>query len=485
MARKIFDDELKVKKSFDYEQFSKKTFNKIELGSKSTYNYKSKNNNSTNQNNNSKKQSNEVVVKITGDSKHFESLTAHLDYISRNGDVELFFNEWDTYLGKENNISVKDRFRNDNLEFPKENEKNPKDKEKREAVHIVFSMREHSTTPEDKLKKAVLETLNKKYPDNLSVCAFHNDTDNPHIHAVLKLTDINGKRTHIYKKDLNDLRTTFAKELNSLGIEATATIKKNYENENRKNHFYKVVEFGEAKYKFSEDENAKNSYYIKYETKSGIVDLWSDDLKRVVSENNLKVGEYAKFKVVGQKPVEISINKKVNEKNIIFKKNVLRNVWDCSILGREKELTNLTKVSKEFKKYSFEMVEDGATNEKVNVIVKAGYFKLVDFGVAKYEFSKDENATDNYYVKFETNKGISTLWSKDFERLVKENNLKVGEFVKFKNLGQVPTKIKIQKTDKDGKKSLVDKTVLKNMWDCDVLGRDTKTKSNDKNIERS
>ena len=35
------------------------------------------------------------------------------------------------------------------------------------------------------------------------------------------------------------------------------------------------------------------------------------------------------------------------------------------------------------------------------------------------------------------------------------------------------------------KKSLVDKTVLKNMWDCDVLGRDTKTKSNDKNIERS
>ncbi len=483
MAKKIFEDELKVKKSFDYEQFSKKTFNRIELGNKSTFNFKNKNKTSNIQTNNNYKKSNEVVIKITGSSKNFETLTAHIDYISRNGDVELFNDDY-TFLGKDEVNDLKDIFRNDNIKFRKENEKDFK-KERKEAVHIVFSMREHSTTPEDKLKKAVVETLNKKYPDNLAIFAFHNDTDNPHIHAVLKLTDIDGKRIDIRKQDLNDLRTTFAKELNSLGIEATATIKKNYENENRKNHFYKVVEFGEAKYKFSEDENAKNSYYIKYETKSGIVDLWSDDLKRVVSENNLKVGEYAKFKVVGQKPVEISINKKVNGKNIIFKKNVLRNVWDCSILGREKELTNLTKVSKEFKKYSFEMVEDGATNDKVNVSVKAGYFKLVDFGVAKYEFSKDENATDNYYVKFETNKGISTLWSKDFERVVKENNLKVGEFVKFKNLGQVPTKIKIQKTDKDGKKSLVDKTVLKNMWDCDVLGRDTKSKSNDKNIERS
>lgn len=482
MAKKIFEDELKVKKSFDYEQFSKKTFNRIELGNKSTFNFKNKNKISNTQTNNNYKKSNEVIVKITGDSKNIESLKAHIDYISRNGDVEIFLNEQESFIGKDDNELVRDIFRNEGTPFPKKSETK---KEKREAYHIVFSMREHSTTPEDKLKKAVIETIKKKYPNNLAVFAFHKDTDNPHIHTVLKVTDTNGKRIDIRKQDLNDLRTTFAKELNSLGIEATATIKKNFERENRKNHFYKVVEFGEAKYKFSQDENAKNSYYIKYETKSGIVDLWSDDLKRVVSENNLKVGEYAKFKVIGQKPVEISINKKVNGKNIIFKKNVLRNVWDCSILGREKELTNLTKVSKEFKKYSFEMVEDGATNEKVNVSVKAGYFKLVDFGVAKYEFSRDENATDNYYVKFETNKGISTLWSKDFERVIKENNLKVGEFVKFKNLGQVPTKIKVQKIDKDGKKSLVDKTVLKNMWDCDVLGRDTKNKSNDKNIERS
>ena len=39
MAKKIFEDELKVKKSFDYEQFSKKTFNRIELGNKSTFNF--------------------------------------------------------------------------------------------------------------------------------------------------------------------------------------------------------------------------------------------------------------------------------------------------------------------------------------------------------------------------------------------------------------------------------------------------------------
>ena len=113
MARKIFEDELKVKKSFDYEQFSKKTFNRIELGNKSTFNFKNKNKTSNTQTNNNYKKSNEVIVKITGDSKNIESLKAHIDYISRNGDVEIFLNEQESFIGKDDNELVRDIFRND------------------------------------------------------------------------------------------------------------------------------------------------------------------------------------------------------------------------------------------------------------------------------------------------------------------------------------------------------------------------------------
>ena len=88
MAKKIFEDELKVKKSFDYEQFSKKTVNSIELGNKSTFNFKNKNKISNTQTNNNYKKSNEVIVKITGDSKNIESIS--YNYITDSMEVNLF-----------------------------------------------------------------------------------------------------------------------------------------------------------------------------------------------------------------------------------------------------------------------------------------------------------------------------------------------------------------------------------------------------------
>ena len=107
-----------------------------------------------------------------------------------------------------------------------------------------------------------------------------------------------------------------------------------------KNHHYEVVEFGKAKYKF--DEKAKDSFYVKYKTtKDEIIDIWGEDLERVVKENDVKVGEFVKFKVTDKTPVEVQtkkLNKKTN-KWTVYKKTALKNVWDCSILGRaEKDL---------------------------------------------------------------------------------------------------------------------------------------------------
>lgn len=99
------------------------------------------------------------------------------------------------------------------------------------------------------------------------------------------------------------------------------------------------------KYKF--DEKEKDSFFVKYKSKNGdIIDIWSEDLQRVVKDNDIKVGEYVRFKIVDKTQVEIKakrLNKKTN-KWTVYTKTALKNVWDCSVQGRlEKDLKTVTK----------------------------------------------------------------------------------------------------------------------------------------------
>nr|WP_228427988.1 relaxase/mobilization nuclease domain-containing protein [Aggregatibacter actinomycetemcomitans] len=59
------------------------------------------------------------------------------------------------------------------------------------------------------------------------VLAYHGDTDNPHCHVILKIADNNGNRVNINLHDLQEIRTHFARYLNSLSVEAKATPFKN------------------------------------------------------------------------------------------------------------------------------------------------------------------------------------------------------------------------------------------------------------------
>ena len=67
----------------------------------------------------------------------------------------------------------------------------------------------------------------------------------------------------------------------------------------------------------NDDENEKDSFYVKYKsTKGEIIDIWSEDLERVVKENDIKVGEFVRFKIIDKTPVEIKakrLNKKTNK----------------------------------------------------------------------------------------------------------------------------------------------------------------------------
>ena len=344
MARrlKLFDDEL----------IAKRVYTKIENASKSSYNYKKKNY-STNKNENNPR-GKEAVIKISGNSKNLDSFKRHIEYITRDYELPLYDDEGNIYEGKD---EIKEYIELYNIDGAIPEYENTNKRERREVLNFIFSMKEHHTTPKDKLMEAVIKSVKEKYPDNPACFSFHGDTDNPHIHCDLKIQDINGKRIDVKIADLHKLRQDYAKNLRDLGIEAYAT--RRYEKYDKdknidtvqdknltgagedkiKNHHYEVVEFGKAKYKF--DENAKDSFYVKYKTtKDEIIDICGEDLERVVKENDVKVGEFVKFKKVDKVPIERTIRKKaVNGKREVFTKTSFKDVWDCSILGRaEKDL---------------------------------------------------------------------------------------------------------------------------------------------------
>ncbi|ECL2740935.1 MobP1 family relaxase [Campylobacter jejuni] len=351
---------------FDDEIIAKKVFTKIENASKLPLNYINKNRDKYTKDiktgklisKNMFRKNTEVVVKITSGSKNSQALSKHLDYISRDGNVELITNDFDRYAGEDEILEVKRIFKNEGSPIPLYKEGA---KEKRHTINMVFSMKEHSTTPKEKLQQAVITTLKRMYPNNFFVVAFHNDTDNPHCHVCLKVADKNGKRINPKKADLANLRAEFAKALNELGVEAKATkkqreveinqefsVKLNTNNEINqalkiKMHYYQIMDFGEANYQFSTDKNAKKSYYVSYKTKKGITTIWGQDLERVVKENKVLRGEYARFKIVGQEEYEIKRKAKINNKWQEVVKTLKKPVWDVSVVGREKELKQITK----------------------------------------------------------------------------------------------------------------------------------------------
>lgn len=368
MARRyrLFEDEL----------LAKRVYTKLENASKTAYNHKKKNKNSTKNKDNPRGK--EAVIKITGSSKNLDVFKKHIEYITRDYELPLYDNDGNKYEGKDEIKDYIDLYNHDGAipEF-----ENINGKERREVMNFVFSMKEHNSTPADKLMEAVIKSVREKYPNNPAVFSFHGDTDNPHIHCDLRIQDINGHRIDFKHKDRYDLRRDYAKNLRDLGIEAYATSRnvkydldknKNFDTtvqdknltgadeDKTKNHHYEVTEFGKAKYKF--DENAKDSFYVKYKTTRGeIIDIWGEDLEKVVKENDIKVGEHVRFKITDKIPFEVKVKRfdKKTKKYSVYTKSVLKNVWDCSILGRaEKDLKSVPKTNDRKVKYGTETVVD-------------------------------------------------------------------------------------------------------------------------------
>jgi len=157
----------------------------------------------------------EVMVKISGTSRGMNKVRSHLEYISRNGKVELENESGESIDGRESVRDLCDEWKNGLYGIPSEGTK-------REAFNIVLSM--PPGTERTGVTSAAREFARIQFGENHQfVFAAHDDERHPHVHLCVKALGFNGTRLNPRKADLQCWREQFAEQLRSNGIEANAT----------------------------------------------------------------------------------------------------------------------------------------------------------------------------------------------------------------------------------------------------------------------
>lgn len=157
----------------------------------------------------------EVMVKIPkrhGSSNGLKGIQNNLDYISRNGDLELENQDGEAIFGKKAIKELMKDYQSMGI---------PKHSKRREALNVVLSM-PPGTQPE-KLKNAVRAFAQEAFADHRWVMVQHLDTDHPHCHLNVLMEDDYGNRLNPRKNDLYQWRLRFAEKLREQGIECAAT----------------------------------------------------------------------------------------------------------------------------------------------------------------------------------------------------------------------------------------------------------------------
>lgn len=157
----------------------------------------------------------EVMVKVSGGGKGMRSIKAHMDYISRNGDVVLENENSELIDGKEAVRDLRNEWKLGLYGIPE-------DSHRKEAFNIVLSM--PPGTDRKAVTDAAREFAKKEFSGNFQyVFATHDDEKHPHVHLCVKAQGIDGTRLNPRKPDLQRWREGFAEALREHGIEANAT----------------------------------------------------------------------------------------------------------------------------------------------------------------------------------------------------------------------------------------------------------------------
>lgn len=160
----------------------------------------------------------EVMVKISGGGKDMRHIKAHMDYISRNGTVEVEDENGVRHLSKEEVRDVRDSWADGKTRIPTD------EGTRKEAFNIVLSM--PPGTSRKAVKDAVRQFATEQFGNHQYVFAAHDDEAHPHVHLAVKAVDKDGVRLNPRKADLQQWREHFAETLREHGVAANATPRK-------------------------------------------------------------------------------------------------------------------------------------------------------------------------------------------------------------------------------------------------------------------
>lgn len=158
----------------------------------------------------------EAMVKVTGRTRDGDHLKAHLEYISRNGALELEGPDGERLGGSNLVRDLAQSWADEHAADQRRRRDTPV------SVSVVLSM--PAGTDPLKVKDAACalarEVFDNRFP---YVFALHDEGRHPHVHIAVRNLGRDGERLNPRKADLQVWRERFAHHLRARGIEAEAT----------------------------------------------------------------------------------------------------------------------------------------------------------------------------------------------------------------------------------------------------------------------
>ncbi len=158
----------------------------------------------------------EVMVKVTGRTHDPGHLRAHLDYISRNGELEVENRDGAVITGRSAVRELADDWSAIALADSRRRTTTPF------SVSVVLSM--PANTDPATVRDAARAFAREVFADRFDyVFALHTDAEHPHVHLAVRALGDQGERLNPKKADLEAWRQVFAQALRDRGVEAEAT----------------------------------------------------------------------------------------------------------------------------------------------------------------------------------------------------------------------------------------------------------------------
>ncbi len=181
----------------------------------------------------------QAIYKISSFGKSQQRILAHLRYITRNGKLEL---EDEDGNKLSQSLDRKELINRWSMDF---NDRS------RDTMHLVLST--PPGTDRQNALNACKEFLKEEYgkSGHEDVVVAHNDTDHPHIHAVINMTSCYGSKLNPRKAYLRNVRKYFAQicREHDIDVEASSRCERGLSGSSKRSEFIRMKKTNRKPYK--------------------------------------------------------------------------------------------------------------------------------------------------------------------------------------------------------------------------------------------